>query len=186
MRIGLEIAGAALVLYIAWTIYLALVLRWEDAHTVGLAYYGLDPAGRARFKRRLRLHAVLLAPILKVNSAMAKVNFHRVLVRHQGVAFPAGSCDAASLERATSYQPRAGDIFVVTQMKCGTTWMEHVVFQVLYRGNGDLVETGRTLYAVAPWLEGRKSVPVDQAPTLGPERPSRIIKSHLPAQLCPA
>ena len=179
------ILGVVIGLYILWTVYLAMVLRWEDEHTVGLAYYGRDPAGRDRFKQQLRLHAVLLAPILKVNSAMAKVNFQRVLVRHKDVAFPAGSCDAASLERATSYQPRAGDIFVVTQMKCGTTWMEHVAFQVLYRGNGDLVESGRTLYSVAPWLEGRKSVPIDQAPTLGTERPSRIIKSHLPAQLCP-
>jgi len=185
IRTVLWILGGLVGLYILATVYLAVVLNWEDTSTVGLAYYGKDPAGRNRFKRTLRLHALLLAPLLKVNSKLAKVNFHRVLVRHRDVAFPAGSCDAASLERATSYQPRDGDVFVVTQMKCGTTWMEHVVFQVLYRGAGDLVESGRTLYSVAPWLEGRKSVPIDQAPTLGSERPSRIIKSHLPAQLCP-
>jgi hypothetical protein len=63
--------------------------------------------------------------------------------------------------------------------------MQHLVFQILHRGNGDLVETGRTLYAVSPWLEGRKSVPIDQAPLLGAERPSRIIKTHLPVELCP-
>ena len=38
-----------------WTDYLAIVLRWEDEHTVGLAYYGLDPTGRNRFKRRRQL-----------------------------------------------------------------------------------------------------------------------------------
>jgi len=41
------------------------------------------------------------------------------------------------------------------------------------------------MYAVAPWLEGRKSVPVEHAPLHGTERPSRIIKTHLPASFCP-
>ena len=180
------ILGAPIGLYVLWTVYLALVLRWEDDATVGLGYYGQDPAGRNRFNQRLRLHARLLAPILAVNSRLAKVDFRRVRVQHQGVSFPAGSCDDASTARATSYQPRPGDIFVVTQMKCGTTWMEHVVYEVLNRGNGNLVESGTALYAVAPWLEGRRSVPIDQAPTHGSERPSRIIKSHLPAALCPS
>jgi len=173
-------------LYVVWTAYLAIVLRWEDERTVGLAYYGLDPAGRDRFKRRLRLHARLLAPVLGLNSRLAKVDFRRVRVQHKNVSFPSGSCDAQSTARAESYQARPEDIFVATQMKCGTTWMEHVVYEVLHRGAGNLVETGTALYAIAPWLEGRKSVPVDQAKTLGTERPSRIIKTHLPAQLCPA
>ena len=47
------------------------------------------------------------------------------------------------------------------------------------------METGREMYAVAPWIEGRKSVPMEQAPLLGTVRPSRIIKTHLPARLCP-
>jgi hypothetical protein len=76
-------------------------------------------------------------------------------------------------------------VFVVTQMKCGTTWMQHVVYEVLHRGNGDLVDSGRTLYGVCPWIEGLKSVPIDQAPLLGAERPSRVIKTHMPVSLCP-
>lgn len=177
--------GIAVGLYVAGTVYLAMVLRWEDAHTLGLGYYGLDQAGRDRFRRRLRFHAFLLSPLLKFNSRLAKVDFRRVRVQHAGVSFPAGSCDAASTARATTYQPRADDIFVATQMKCGTTWMEHIVYQVLYRGQGRLVETGTALYALAPWLEGRRSVPIEQAATVGTERPSRIIKTHLPASLCP-
>lgn len=177
--------GGAVGLYILWTLYLAVVLRWEDEQTVGLGYYGLDQAGRDRFKRRLRVHALLLAPLLAVNSRLAKVDFRRVRVVHKGMSFPAGSCDAASTARADSYVPRAQDVFVVTQMKCGTTWMEHIVYEVLHRGHGNLVETGTALYSIAPWLEGRKSVPVERAPVLGAERPSRIIKTHLPAQLCP-
>jgi hypothetical protein len=63
--------------------------------------------------------------------------------------------------------------------------MQHVVYQVLHRGAGTIVETGVEMYALAPWLEGRKSVPIEKAPLLGTERPSRIIKTHLPASLCP-
>jgi hypothetical protein len=71
-------------------------------------------------------------------------------------------------------------------MRSGTTWMQHIVYQVLHRGNGDLVETGRELYAVSPLLEGRRSVPIEQAPLLGAERPSQIIKTHLPAGSAPS
>jgi aryl sulfotransferase len=185
IRIVLWTLGAVVGAYVLWTVYLAFILRWEDEHTVGLGYYGQGPAGRERFKRRLRFHARLLAPLLNVNSRLTKVDFRRARVVHRDVSFPSGSCDAASTARAVSYQPRPDDIFVVTQMKCGTTWMEHIVYQVLHRGAGDLVETGTALYAVAPWLEGRKSVPIEQAVTVGTERPSRIIKTHLPVQLCP-
>jgi hypothetical protein len=41
------------------------------------------------------------------------------------------------------------------------------------------------MYAISPWLEARKSVPIEEAPLVGEERPSRIIKTHLPAQVCP-
>ena len=173
------------VLYLLQTIHLALVLHWEDEATVGLGYYGRTPAGREGFKRRLRLHALLLSPILWLNGKLTRLDFRRARIRYQDVAAPAGSCSPDSFALAQAYQPRPEDIFVVTQMKCGTTWMQHVVYQVLHRGRGNLVETGTALYAVAPWLEGRKSVPVEQAPLLGSERPSRIIKTHLPAQLCP-
>jgi aryl sulfotransferase len=71
-------------------------------------------------------------------------------------------------------------------MKCGTTWMQQVVYEVLNRGRGNLVESGTAMYAVSPWLEGRKSVPLEAAPLIGSERPARIVKTHFPAQLCPS
>jgi len=178
--------GILVGLYVVATIYLAIILRWEDERTVGLGYYGLSAAGRARFKRLLRLHALLLSPLLRLNARIATMDFRRTRVQHQGVSFPPGSCSTESCAAATAYQPRPEDVFVVTQMKCGTTWMQHVVYEVLLRGNGNLVDSGVALYAVAPWLEGRRSVSVNDAPLHGRERPSRIIKSHLPAQLCPA
>ena len=177
--------GAFIVVYVAMGVYLAAVLRWEDEQSVGLAYYGLSPAGRDAFKSRLRRHAVLLSPILRLNATMATLDFARARITYKGVSAPSGSCSTESFEHADGYTPRSDDIFVVTQMKCGTTWMQHVVYEALNRGHGNLVAQGTAMYAVSPWLEGRKSVPVEQAPLHGTERPARIIKTHLPATLCP-
>jgi hypothetical protein len=84
-----------------------------------------------------------------------------------------------------AYTPRAEDVFVVTPMRCGTTWMQHLVFEVLNRGAGDLASSGRTLYGISPWLEALVGVPVAEAPLVGAERPARVIKSHFPAAVCP-
>ncbi len=179
------VLGGIVLLYIVQSVYLAMVLRWEDEQTVGLNYYGRPQAERDRFKRALRLHAVLLSPVLWLNSRLVKLDFRKARIQYKGVSGPAGSCSTESFARAVAYRPRPEDVFVVTQMKCGTTWMQHVVYEVLNRGNGDLVTTGTALYAVSPWLEGRKSVPIERAPLVGGERPSRIIKTHLGVQLCP-
>jgi hypothetical protein len=173
----------AFAFYVAWGIYLAMILKWEDEQTVGLAYYGQPPEARTAFKKRLTQHARWLRPILALNAKLAKLDFARARVQVGGKSFPAGSCSEESVNLAHSYTPVAGDIFVVTQMKCGTTWMQQVVLEVLLRGNGDLVNTGRTMYSVSPWIEARKSVGISDAPTVGAERPSRIIKTHLSSDL---
>src|SRR5262249_31445990 len=124
-------------------------------------------------------------PILRIMGRLSRFTFAKASFQHRGVSGPKGTCSKESFERADTYQARPQDIFVATQMKCGTTWMQQVVYEVLRRGNGDLVETGAAMYGISPWLEARKSVPIDQAPLIGTERPSRIIKTHLPADLCP-
>lgn len=167
-------------------IYLSIVLRWEDDRTVGLGYYGLHSTERARFKGTLRTHARLLAPILRLGIRFIRLDFRKARFQYRGVSGPMGSCSAETFAAAVAFKPLPEDVFVVTQMKCGTTWMQHVVYEVVNRGLGDLVATGTTLYSQCPWLEGRKSVPIELAPRLGRERPSRIIKTHLPAELCPA
>ncbi|MEO7963689.1 MAG: sulfotransferase domain-containing protein, partial [Gemmatimonadaceae bacterium] len=180
--------GLVAVSMLAWIVmgtYLAGVLKWEDENSVGLAYYGLPPEGRAQFKATLRAHAKRLAPIIAFNSKLAKLDFNKSRISYQGVSGPMGSCSEESFARAGAYTPRPEDVFVVTQMKCGTTWMQHVVYEVLNRGQGSLVETGTAMYAVSPWIEGRRSVSIEEAPLHGKERPSRIIKTHLPAQLLP-
>lgn len=182
----LWLLAALVALWIIMSIGLAAVLKWGDDQTVGLNYYGRPPAERERFKRTLARQATVLAPVLWLNSRLVKFDFARLRIQYKGVSAPTGSCSVESFTRAESYQPRPEDIFVVTQMKCGTTWMQHVVYEVLLRGRGNLVDSGSTMYAVSPWLEGRKSVSLDAAPLIGAQHPSRIIKTHLPVTLCPS
>jgi hypothetical protein len=170
---------------LAAILLLSLVLVWQDQKTLGLAYYGRSRAERAGFKRTLKRWAVLLHPIIILQAKLVTVTFEKARFLFRGVAGPRGTCDESSFERAAFYEPDSADIFVVTQMKCGTTWMQHIVYEVLSRGRGNLVDDDQTLYAVSPWLEGLRSVPIEEAPLIGAERPSRIIKTHLPVSLCP-
>jgi aryl sulfotransferase len=76
-------------------------------------------------------------------------------------------------------------VFVVTQMKCGTTWMQQIVYEIAMRGRGNLGDDdGRHIYAVSPWIEASWAVSMEDAPRLG-DRRLRLIKSHLPTKLLP-
>jgi Sulfotransferase domain len=181
----LIVVGLIVLFLMVQAVHLSTVLRWEDEQTRGLGYYGKSPAEREAFKHRLRGQVRLLSPILFLTSRGARLDFRKASFQYRGVSGPLGTTTPASFEKAAAYHPRPDDVFVVTQMKCGTTWMQHVVYQVLHRGAGTLVESGGTLYGVCPWLEGIRSVPIEEAKPLGSERPARIIKTHLPASLCP-
>lgn len=177
-------AGALVLLFVLQMIHLSVVLAWADQKTHGLGYFGLRPQERDRFRAKLQTHAKLLFPILRVlgrpSASLEKASF-----RYRDIAGPKGTCNEESFAGADEYEAQPKDVFVVTQMKCGTTWMQHVVYEVLNRGAGDLVESGTALYAVSPWVEALKSVPVADAPLIGSERPSRVIKTHMPAEMCP-
>jgi len=179
------IIGAPIAFLLIQAIWLSVVLASGDQATRGLGYYGRPPAERDAFRDGLRRQARLLAPILGLIGRVSKFSFEQASFRARGIAGPKGTCTEESFEAGAAYAPTDDDVFVVTQMKCGTTWMQHVVYETLMRGRGDLVETGAALYAVSPWLEAVKSVPIDEAPPVGAERPSRIIKTHFPADVCP-
>ncbi len=183
--IGLAL-GAVVVLLFVQLVQLSLVLARTQRETRGLGYYGRAPDERAAFKRDLARHARRLRPIIRLLARTSRFRFDRASFEQEGIRGPLGTCDAESFARGMAYEPRAEDVFVVTQMKCGTTWMQHLIYQILCRGRGDLVESGRALYAISPWLEAHTSVSVEEAPLLGTGRPSRIVKTHLPASHCPA
>lgn len=165
--------------------YLAMVLAWENERTNAGAYFRLPLDQRRAFAKRLRFHARLLVPILRIGSRLNKVDMEQASFQFDGIAGPKGSCTEDSFRTGSAYEPRPNDVFVVTQMKSGTTWMQHLVYQVLNRGHGDLAEKEEALYAISPWLEGVKSIPMAGAEVVGDEHPSRIIKTHFPADVCP-
>jgi hypothetical protein len=182
---GAGLAAAVVLFLFVQMLGLAFVLRWEDEQTIGLNYYGRSPDERLRFKRSLRRFARLLAPAIWLNGRLGTLDFRKSRIVYKGVSAPTGSCSMESFALGESYEPGPSDLFIVTQMKCGTTWMQQIAYEVLLRGAGDLAGSGTTLYAISPWLEGRKSVATRDAPRVGHEHPMRIIKTHFPAQLCP-
>lgn len=175
---------AALAMAAQW-LGLGVALSWWDTRTRGNAYFGRSAAERTRFRRTLRRQAVVFAPIRWVLRPMSRFDFARAGFTVRGLAGPRGSCTPESFAAAMDFAPAADDVIVASQMRCGTTWLLYLVHEILHRGQGRLVEDGRALHAVVPWLEGIRTVPVGDAPRLGTERPSRVIKTHLPASHCP-
>lgn len=81
------------------------------------------------------------------------------------------------LASGMAYVPEAGDIFVATYPKCGTTWMQYIVYLLV---GGAPLRGGRSLGDVFPHLEevGAERVAAMPAP--------RLIKTHLPRTMTPS
>jgi aryl sulfotransferase len=104
---------------------------------------------------------------------------------YEGVSGPLKVSSPEIFARAKKYQPTSEDVFVVTQMRCGTTWMQQLAYQIVTRGRGEFSDQGpRHLYSMSPWIDAVNSVSLEDAPLVG-ETPVRIIKCHLPTSLCP-
>lgn len=166
------------------TLHFSWIVSWTEKQTADGVFFLASARHRCRVRARLKRHASILRPYVWLLSQGQPFRFENSAVKHTGVAFPRGMCDENSISRATQYQPTGDDVFVVTQMKCGTTWMQHLVYQILCRGQGDLAASDQPLNAVSPWLESNKTVRVEEAPLLGAAA-RRIIKTHLPSVLCP-
>ena len=162
--------------------YLAFMLIWSHLTTSGTAYFGKPLAQRRRFRKTFQRLGFLAKPVCRLIGPTATKLGH---FRYRGVYFPPLQCSPISVRRAARYAPQANDVFVASQMKCGTTWLQQIVYEVLMKGRGDLSDTGHIhLYAMSPWLESFNSVSVQDAPLIG-QRQTRIIKTHFPASLCP-
>ncbi len=163
-------------------VHLILIAKWNERSTRGTKYFGRSARDRQHFKRWLRIHSLILTPILRSLSCLSSVRLSQCSFSYKGVAGPRDACSPESFQRAVQYVPTLSDVIVVTQMKCGTTWMLHVVLQVLSRGKVDLVGEQCPLNAVSPWLESDTSVSVEDARLF---QGRRIIKTHLPVSLAP-
>nr|XP_037281061.1 sulfotransferase 1C4-like [Rhipicephalus microplus] len=77
------------------------------------------------------------------------------------------------IESAMDYVHREGDLFIVTYMKCGTTWMQHIVY--LIQNGGVPPATAADFHAASPYFE----VCGSECLRWGSGRPGSL-KSHLP------
>ena len=83
--------------------------------------------------------------------------------------------------RWASFVPRAGDIFVCTSPKCGTTWMQTIVANLLFpRGDFPAPVT-----QMAPWFDAR-FYPFEETLALLAAQPHRrALKTHTAADGIP-
>ncbi len=174
------------IIVLVYFVYVVVVMIYFELKTRGDNYFALPLAQRRRMIERLKRHARFIRPafewVMKIYRPKAPP-----MMRYEGVTGPGMIATKKSYAATKNYQPGKEDIFVATQMKCGTTWMQQIVFEILHRGEGDLSDGGyRHMYALSPWIETSPacSVPIERAPLVG-ERRNRIIKTHMPAKLCP-
>lgn len=161
-------------------------MLWVELQTRGDGYFARTLAQRQRFIRILQKHAVYIRPVFELVAKVVRLKKIPAM-QYQGVTGPVMMCSKNSYAATVNYQPGPEDIFIATQMKCGTTWMQQIVFEILHGGEGDLSDTGyRHMYALSPWIETSPtaSVPMERAPLVGRHN-NRIIKTHMPAQLIP-
>ena len=172
-------------LFVADLLYLVWYLQWESGKTSGMAYYGKPLIERRALKARIRRYSLFAMPIVRLLAAINRKRATMPQFEYQGVCGPPKVSAPDVFARAQQYQPRPEDVFVATQMRCGTTWMQQIVYETVNRGRGDLSDKGHGhLYAVSPWIDAVTAVPLEDAPLVG-DRPTRIIKTHLPTALCP-
>jgi hypothetical protein len=174
--------AAVVVLLAVLLAYLVWYFHWEAKNTTGMAYYGRTPEGRRHFKRQVRRRSRPLVPVLRALASIGRARRTMPAVDYGGVSGPPKVSTPEAFARARQYRPEAADVFVATQMRCGTTWMQQIVYQIVTRGRGEFAGPERShLYAISPWIEAVNSVSMADAPVL----PARIIKTHLPASHCP-
>ena len=175
-----------LVLPLAYFSYLGFMMLYFELKTRGDNYFGLPLAERRQLRAKIQKHGRFIYPFFVLVSKAFRLRTPP-LMHYQGVTGPLLMSSKKAYKFTKNYQPQENDIFIATQMKCGTTWMQQVVFEVLHRGEGDLSDNGyRHMYALSPWIETTptSSVPFERAPLVG-EKNNRIIKTHMPADLCP-
>ncbi len=86
--------------------------------------------------------------------------------------FPVGS-----MASALTYEPSPDDVFVTTYPKCGTTWMQNILWLLAH--GGQPLAAGKTLDEVFPHIE------LSGGPYVAAMPRPRLIKTHLPLAMTP-
>lgn len=95
---------------------------------------------------------------------------------HDGFRMPMGF-PVAGFSSGLRYSPHASDIFVSTYPKCGTTWMQYIVYLIVNEGRA--MPPGRNIGDVFPHLEETGAQAVEALPA------PRLIKTHLQFSMVP-
>jgi hypothetical protein len=95
---------------------------------------------------------------------------------HDGFRMPMGF-PVEGFDSGQRYAAQPGDVFVATYPKCGTTWVQYIVYLLLHEALP--LAPGESLGDVFPHLEevGREAVAALPEP--------RLIKTHLPLERTP-
>lgn len=95
---------------------------------------------------------------------------------HDGFLMPMGF-PIEGFASALSYRPAASDIFVATYPKCGTTWMQYIVYLLVHQGRP--LGPDERLTMLFPHLEEVGGEAIAKLPE------PRLIKTHLPFAMTP-
>ena len=167
MTIVFSLFGITVLFLAVAAAWLGATLKWIDEKTIEDRFFQLP--------RAERIVSVMVLPLAKLGLRLPVTDF-------EGTKVP-GICPTEAMQFAKDYAPQKEDVFVATQMKCGTTWMQQIVHHILTKGAGDFSDEGhRHLDAISPWIESRGSVRLENAPLI---KGRRIIKTHLGTNLCP-
>jgi hypothetical protein len=172
---------------LAALLYLLGYFRWQKKQREGDRYFSRPYAERLALQETMRWHGKLLLPLIELLLRLKLMKTPQSVsgFTYQGVTGPQGSCSEVSFRAAHMHAASEEDLFVVSQMKSGTTWLQQIAYELLMDGQGDLGDEGhRHMYALSPWIEAHDSVSMENAPLIGQPR-RRLIKTHLPASLCP-
>lgn len=85
--------------------------------------------------------------------------------------------DAETARSGMAYKPRDGDVFICTYAKCGTTWMQHIVFLIQHKGQPPASVADFFKSSTYAELLGAEAV-------LNLPKPG-AIKTHLPVRKAP-
>jgi hypothetical protein len=95
---------------------------------------------------------------------------------HDGFRMPMGF-PGQGFASGQRYRAQPGDLFIATYPKCGTTWMQYVMYLLVHRG--EPLPAGASLNDVFPHLEELGEEVVRALPE------PRLIKTHLPLERTP-
>ncbi|PKF48992.1 sulfotransferase domain-containing protein [Enterovibrio nigricans] len=170
-----------------YVLYVGHFMRWHTENTQGNAYFGKTLQERREIKRKVIKHAPFVSPFLRAVALVAYNSNKIPKTNYKNVTGPMMTSSNESFKAGSEYLPTEDDIIVATQMRCGTTWMQQIVFEILHKGEGNLTDTGyKHINSASAWIEcsQHSGVPLADSPKLG-EAQKRVLKTHFPTSLCP-